>query len=134
MSWWGSTNTIYIKRLESVIQLNLWVLFWKLIKKLWNNGRTKNLRHRAWLDCSVFQLLKIQVKAKKPPWLKVIWVSLKVRSVYSNLEENFCLNACVLLKSCYNIFKKFRTPDLLLGLALLRDEQRLSLGEFVDGS
>jgi hypothetical protein len=30
--------------------------------------------------------------------LKVIWVSLKVRSVYSNLEENFCLNACVLLR------------------------------------
>ena len=26
------------------------------------------------------------------------------------------------------------TPDLLLSLALLRDEQRLSLGEFVDGS
>ena len=35
----------------------------------------------------------------KAPWLKVIWVSLKVRSVYSNLEENSCLNACVLLRS-----------------------------------
>ena len=31
--------------------------------------------------------------------MKVIWVSLKVRSVYSNLEENSCLNACVLLRS-----------------------------------
>jgi hypothetical protein len=31
--------------------------------------------------------------------LKVIWVSLKVRSVYFNLEENSCLNACVLLRS-----------------------------------
>jgi hypothetical protein len=31
--------------------------------------------------------------------LKVIQVSLKVRSVYSNPEENFCLNACVLLRS-----------------------------------
>ena len=29
----------------------------------------------------------------------VIWVSLKVRLVYSNPEENFCLNACVLLRS-----------------------------------
>ena len=28
-----------------------------------------------------------------------LWVSLKVRSVYSNPEENFCLNACVLLRS-----------------------------------
>ena len=27
-----------------------------------------------------------------------LWVSLKVRSVYSNPEENFCLNACVLLR------------------------------------
>jgi hypothetical protein len=45
--------------------------------------------------------------------LKVIWVSLKVRSVYSNLEENSCLNACVLLRSenidaaPYPIFAEF---------------------------
>ena len=31
--------------------------------------------------------------------MKVIWVSLKVRSVYSNLEENSCLNTYVLLRS-----------------------------------
>ena len=39
LPWWGSTNTTYIERLESVIQWNLWVLFWKLIKTLeqwWN--------------------------------------------------------------------------------------------------
>jgi hypothetical protein len=30
--------------------------------------------------------------------LKVIWVNLKIRSVYSNQEENFRLNACVLLR------------------------------------
>jgi hypothetical protein len=47
-----------------------------------------------------------------------------------NSEENFCLNACVLLRS-ENIAA---TPDSLLSLALLRDEQRLCLGEFVDGS
>ena len=35
-------------------------------------------------------------------------VSLKVRLIYSNLEENSCLNACVLLKSCFDVFK---TPD-----------------------
>ena len=35
----------------------------------------------------------------KAPWLKVIWVSLKVRSVYSNSKENSCLNACVFLRS-----------------------------------
>ena len=63
-------------------------------------------------------------------WLKkVIWVSLKVRSVYSNLKENFLLNACVLLRS-ENIVA---TPDPLLSLALLRDRQRLSLGEIIDG-
>ena len=52
----------------------------------------------------------------------------------SNPEENSCLNACVLLKSCFNVFKNPKTPDLLLSLALLRDEQRSSLGEFVDSS
>ena len=57
-------------------------------------------------------------------------MSLKVRSVHSNPEENSCLNACVLLRR-ENIVE---TPDPLLSSALLRDEQRLSLGEFVDGS
>ena len=41
--------------------------------------------------------------------MKVIWVSLKVRSVYSNLEENTCLNACVLLRS----ESIEATPDLI---------------------
>ena len=31
--------------------------------------------------------------------MKIIWVSLKLRSVHSNPKENFCLNACVLLRS-----------------------------------
>ena len=31
--------------------------------------------------------------------MKVIWESLKVRSVHSNSKENSCLNACVLLRS-----------------------------------
>ena len=51
----------------------------------------------------------------------------EVRLVYSNLEENSCLNACVLLRS-ENIEA---TPDPLPSLALLRDEQRLSLGELL---
>jgi hypothetical protein len=61
--------------------------------------------------------------------LKVIWVNLKVRSVYSNPEENFLLNACVLLRSKNND----ATSNPLLNLALLRDEQRLSLEELIDG-
>jgi hypothetical protein len=51
-----------------------------------------------------------------------------------NPEENSCLNACVLLRSCINVLKNPKTPDPLLRLALLRDEQRFSLVEFVDGS
>jgi hypothetical protein len=42
----------------------------------------------------------------------------------SNLEENFWLKAC--------LFET--THNLSLVSCLLRDEQRLSLGEFVDGS
>jgi hypothetical protein len=45
------------------------------------------------------------------------------------LEENFLLNACVLLRSESIV----ATLDPLLSLALLRDWQRLSLGELVDG-
>jgi hypothetical protein len=41
---------------------------------------------------------------------------LKVRIVYSNLEDNSCLNACVLLRSFYNIFRNLKTPDSLLSL------------------
>jgi hypothetical protein len=41
--------------------------------------------------------------------LKVIWVSLKVRPVYSNSEKNSCLNECVFLRS-ENIVA---TPDLI---------------------
>ena len=61
--------------------------------------------------------------------MKVIWVSLKVRLVDSNPEVNFSLNPCVLLR----IESTIATPDPLLSLALLRDEQRLSVGELVDG-
>jgi hypothetical protein len=53
----------------------------------------------------------------------------EVRIVRSNLEESSCLNACVLLRR-ENIVA---TLDLSLSLSLLRDEQRVSLGEFVDG-
>ena len=35
-------------------------------------------------------------------------MSLKVRLVHSNLEENSCLNVFVLLRSCFDVFK---TPD-----------------------
>jgi hypothetical protein len=54
----------------------------------------------------------------------------EIRSVYSISEENSCLNACVFLRS-ENIEV---TTEPLLSLALLKDEQRLSLGEFIDGS
>ena len=68
------------------------------------------------------------MKAKKP-MVEGNMGNLKVRSVYSNLEKNFCLNACVLLRS-ENIVA---TPGLELSLALLRDWQRVSLGKLVDG-
>jgi hypothetical protein len=53
----------------------------------------------------------------------------EVRMVCFNPEENSYLNACVLLRRKSIV----ATPDPLLRLALLRDQQRLSLGELVDG-
>jgi hypothetical protein len=51
-----------------------------------------------------------------------------IRIVYSNPEENSCLNACVLLR-CESIVA---TPDPSLSLFfLLRDEQKVSLGELL---
>jgi hypothetical protein len=48
--------------------------------------------------------------------------------VNSTPEESFCLNACVLLRRESTV----ATLDPSLSLSLLRDEQRVSLGEFVD--
>jgi hypothetical protein len=61
-------------------------------------------------------LLKDPSEGSKALRLKVIWVSLKVRSVDFNPEENSLLNACVLFRR-ENIAA---TP--VLSLALLRDE------------
>jgi hypothetical protein len=124
MSWQGSTNTTK-ERLEKVIHRNLWVLF-ENIAKLQNKGWSKNSRHSAWLDYYVFQLLKTQVMATSP-MVKGNMSGFKIRIVCSNLEESSCLNACVLLRRKSII----ATPDPSLSLSLLRDEQRLSLGELL---
>jgi hypothetical protein len=53
----------------------------------------------------------------------------EVRIVCSNPEDSSCLNASVILRRESIV----ATPDPSLSLSLLRDEQRISLGEFVDG-
>jgi hypothetical protein len=52
---------------------------------------------------------------------------LKVMIVHSNLEESSCLNTCVLLRRESIV----ATPDPSLSLSLLKDEQRVSLGELL---
>ena len=51
-------------------------------------------------------------------------MSLKVRSVYSNLEENSCLNACVLLRS-KNIDA---TPDPFTEFSFAKGLVKVKLG------
>jgi hypothetical protein len=53
----------------------------------------------------------------------------EVRIVHFNPEESSCLTACVLLRRESIVV----TLDPSLSLSLFRDEQRVSLGEFVDG-
>jgi hypothetical protein len=53
----------------------------------------------------------------------------EVRIVHSNPEESSCLNACVLLRRESIV----ATLDPSLSLSLLRDEQKVSLREFIDG-
>ena len=69
------------------------------LSKLWNNGWTKNLRQVLDLIFLSFNYSRSKWRLRSPKVEANIWVSLKVRSVHSNLEENFGLNACVLLKS-----------------------------------
>jgi hypothetical protein len=116
MTWWGSRNTIKERRVR-VIQRKLWVLFENLAKKIWNNSWSKSLRHSAWLNHSVFQLLKTQVMATSP-MVKGNMGKFEVRIVCSNPKESFCLNACVLLRRESIV----ATPDPSLSLSLLRDE------------
>jgi hypothetical protein len=63
------------------------------------------------------------------PMVKGNMGKFEVRIVRSNPEESSYLNACVLLR-CESIIA---TLDPSLSLSLLRDEQRVSMGEFVDG-
>ena len=54
----------------------------------------------------------------------------EVRSVYSNLEENSCLNAYVLLRSCYNVFKKnLKTPNPFTKFSVAKGLAKVKLGE-----
>jgi hypothetical protein len=52
-----------------------------------------------------------------------------IRIVHSNPEESSCLNVCVLVRRESIV----ATLDPSLSLFLLRDEQKVSLGKFVDG-
>jgi hypothetical protein len=63
------------------------------------------------------------------PMVKGSMGKFEVRIVRSNPNESSCLNACVLLRR-KSIVATFNPS---LSLSLLRDEQRVSLGEFVDG-
>ena len=53
----------------------------------------------------------------------------EVRSVYSNLEENSYLNACVLLRSCYDVFINLKTPDPFAKFSFAKGLAKDKLGE-----
>jgi hypothetical protein len=108
-----------------VIQRNLWVLFENLQNsRIMVDQRARNMA----LDLTILSFNCSRPKWwLQAPWWKVIWVSLKVTIVHSNQEESSCLNTCVLLRRESIV----ATPDPSLSLSLLRDEQRVSLGELL---
>jgi hypothetical protein len=63
------------------------------------------------------------------PMVKGNMGKFEIRIVHSNPEENSYLNVCLLLRRESIV----ATLDPPLSLSLLRDEQRVSLGEFVNG-
>jgi hypothetical protein len=97
------------ERFESVMQNESLSFILKTYKKLRNNW-AKELE--TWSLTWLFYLSIAQdpSESSKAPWLKVIWVSLKVRPVNFNLKENSLLNARVLLRSCITIFKILKCP------------------------
>ena len=52
----------------------------------------------------------------------------EVRSVYSNLEENSSLNACVFLRSCYDVFKNLKTPHPFAKFSFAKGLAKVKLG------
>ena len=52
----------------------------------------------------------------------------EVRKVCSNLEENSCLNACILLRSCYDVFKNLKTPDPFAKFSFAKGLAKVMLG------
>jgi hypothetical protein len=102
--------------------------YFENLAKLRNNSWSKSLKHGAWLNCSIFQLLKIQMTTTSP-MVEGNMSKFFIRIVHSNPKESSCLNACVPVR-CESIVT---TPDPSLSLSLLRDKQKISLGEFVDG-
>jgi hypothetical protein len=102
--------------------------YFENLAKLQNNSWSKSLKHGAWLDRSLFQLLKTQVMATRP-MVEGNMSEFFIRIVHSNPEESSCLNAWVLVRHESII----ATLDPSLSLSLLRDKQKVSLGEFVDG-
>ena len=51
-----------------------------------------------------------------------------------NPEENSCLNVCVLLRSCYDVFKNLKTPDPFTKFSFAKGLAMVKLGGVVDGS
>jgi hypothetical protein len=102
--------------------------YFENIAKLWNNSWSKSFKHGTWLDCSVFQLLKTQVTAISP-MVEGNMSEFFIRIVHSNPKESSCLNTCVPVRRESIV----ATSDPSLSLSLLKDEQKVSLGAFVDG-
>jgi hypothetical protein len=61
------------------------------------------------------------------PMVKGNMSGFEIRIVRSNPEESSCLNACVLLRHESIV----ATPNPSMSLSLLRDEQRVILGELL---
>ena len=105
----------HIERLErSLLGTLSFILknLWKTLEQRWSINR----RDSAWLNYFVFRLLKIYVQV------------LNSITLHSNLEEFLCKSMC----ACQERNIK-ATSDSSKFSYLLRDEQRVSLGEFVDG-
>jgi hypothetical protein len=100
--------------------------YFKNLAKLQNNSWSKSLKHDAWLDRSVFQLLKTHVTATSP-MVEGNMSEFFIRIVHSNPEESSCLNACVPIRRESIV----ATPDPSLSLSLLRDAQKVSLGSLL---
>ena len=116
---------ILLRDQRGVIQRKLWVLFSKSRTTPEQRWYILNVRYNVWLTCSVFQSLKTQSAGISTMTSSNMGKFERLDQLFDIWRKFLFTGMCV-----YEYWYLWEIPEKEY---LLRDEQRLSLGELVDG-